>query len=190
MRETWVQSLGWEDPLEKEMATHSSILAWRIPSMKEHGRLQSTGLQRVGHDWVTSLSLSFTFSSASWSAFTIQWTPECVNSSLVESVRKAQQTQIEQLCSTDGRITQIFFLFFKWSPSLSPYTCWSCHEDHIIPSLTFWIKTIISNVFFFFFPSIILASGNIVIRLNKNNQKGFLKDVGKYATSEKGLVRY
>ena len=43
MRETWVRSLGWEDPLEKEMATHSSILAWRIPWTEESGGLQSTG---------------------------------------------------------------------------------------------------------------------------------------------------
>ena len=50
MKEPWVQSLGPEDPLEKEMATHSSILAWRIPWMEEHGALQSTGSQRVGHD--------------------------------------------------------------------------------------------------------------------------------------------
>ena len=50
MQETQVQSLGWEDPLEKEMATHSSILAWRIPWTEEPGRLQSTGSQRVGHD--------------------------------------------------------------------------------------------------------------------------------------------
>ena len=50
MQETWVQSLGQEDPLEKEMATHSSILAWRIPWTKDPGRLQSMGLQRVGHD--------------------------------------------------------------------------------------------------------------------------------------------
>ena len=55
--ETHVQSLGWEDPLEKEMATHSSTLAWKIPWMEEPGRLQSTGSQRVGHEWVTSLSL-------------------------------------------------------------------------------------------------------------------------------------
>ena len=50
MRETRVRSLGWEDPLEKEMATHSSTLAWRIPWREEPGRLQSTGSQRVGHD--------------------------------------------------------------------------------------------------------------------------------------------
>ena len=43
MQETWVQSLGWEDPLEKEMATHSSILAWRIPWTEESGGLESTG---------------------------------------------------------------------------------------------------------------------------------------------------
>ena len=50
MQETWVQSLGWEDLLEKEMATHSSILAWKIPWTEEPGRLQSMGSQRVGHD--------------------------------------------------------------------------------------------------------------------------------------------
>ena len=50
MQETWVQSLGQEDPLEKGMATHSSILAWSIPWTEEPGRLQSIGSQRVGHD--------------------------------------------------------------------------------------------------------------------------------------------
>ena len=50
MSETWVRSLGPEDPLEKEMATHSSILAWRIPWTEEPGGLQSTGSERVGHD--------------------------------------------------------------------------------------------------------------------------------------------
>ena len=50
MWKTQVQSLGQEDPLEKETATHSSTLAWKIPWMEERGRLQSMGLQRVGHD--------------------------------------------------------------------------------------------------------------------------------------------
>ena len=58
MRKTWVQSQGWEDPLEKAMATHSSTLAWKIPWAEEPDRLQSMGSQRVGHDWMTSLSLS------------------------------------------------------------------------------------------------------------------------------------
>ena len=50
MQEAQVRFLGWEDPLEKEMATHSSIIAWKIPWMEEPGRLQSMGSQRVGHD--------------------------------------------------------------------------------------------------------------------------------------------
>ena len=50
MQETWVQSLGWEDPLEEGMATHSSILVWRIPWTEEPGELQYVGLQRVRHD--------------------------------------------------------------------------------------------------------------------------------------------
>ena len=54
MWETWVQPLGWEDPLEKGMVTRSRILVWRIPWTEEPGRLQSMGSQRVGHDWVTS----------------------------------------------------------------------------------------------------------------------------------------
>ena len=50
MQETWVSSLGQEDPLEKGMPTHSSVLAWRIPQTEEPGGLQSMGSQRVGHD--------------------------------------------------------------------------------------------------------------------------------------------
>ena len=50
MQETWVRSLGWEDPLEKGMATHSSILAWRILWTEETGRVLSMGSQKVGHD--------------------------------------------------------------------------------------------------------------------------------------------
>ena len=57
--ETQVRSLGWEDPLEKGMAAHSSMLAWKIPWTDEPGRLQSTGSQRIGHDWATN---SFVFS--------------------------------------------------------------------------------------------------------------------------------
>ena len=56
MRETWIQSLGWEDPLEKGRATHSSIVAWRIPWTEDPGRLQSMGMQRVRHNWVTKPS--------------------------------------------------------------------------------------------------------------------------------------
>ena len=54
MQETWVPSLGQEDPLEKEAVTHFSILAWRIPWTEDPGGLQSIGLQRVGHNRVTN----------------------------------------------------------------------------------------------------------------------------------------
>ena len=57
MRETQVQSLGQKEPLEKEMATHSSILAWRIPWTEEPGELQSMGSQRVRHDWAANTPL-------------------------------------------------------------------------------------------------------------------------------------
>ena len=53
MQETWAQSLGWEDPLEKRMATHTNALALRISWTEESGRLQPMGLQRVRHDWAT-----------------------------------------------------------------------------------------------------------------------------------------
>ena len=62
MQETWIQSLGQEDPLEKGMATPSSILPWRIPWTEEPGGLQSIGSQRVGHNRVTN---AFTFTSLS-----------------------------------------------------------------------------------------------------------------------------
>ena len=74
MQETWVWSLGQEDPLEEEMATHSSILAWRIAWTEEPGRLPSMGSQRVGHDWATdtfaSPCLIFSFHSSAYFCYT------------------------------------------------------------------------------------------------------------------------
>ena len=67
--------VGREDPLEKEMATQSSILAWRIPWMEEPGRLQSMGSQRVGHDWATSLYFMDLFDIWFCSAYVIWDTP-------------------------------------------------------------------------------------------------------------------
>ena len=62
MQETWVLSLGWEDPLEKERATHSSTLAWKILWMEEPGGLQSMGLQRARQDTTEQLHFHFPFS--------------------------------------------------------------------------------------------------------------------------------
>ena len=70
MRETQVWSLGQEDPPEKEMATHSNTLVWRIPWREKPGRLLSKGLQRVGHDWATSL---YFFTWGSNGATVQQW---------------------------------------------------------------------------------------------------------------------
>ena len=60
VQETWVAYPGWEDPLEKEMATHSSILAWKISWTEEPGGLQSMGSQRVGYDYTTNTHMSNT----------------------------------------------------------------------------------------------------------------------------------
>ena len=68
MQETRVWSLDWEDPLEKEMATHSSILAWRIPWTEDPGRLQSLGLQRIRLNWATNTFTSFFYLVASHSS--------------------------------------------------------------------------------------------------------------------------
>ena len=71
MQETWVHFLGWEDPLENGMATHSSILAWRIPWTEEPGGLQSLGSQSVGHDWETNTLSS---SPPTWAPFLVSCT--------------------------------------------------------------------------------------------------------------------
>ena len=73
MWETQVWSLGQEDPLEKEMATHFSTLAWKLPWTEELGMLQSMESQRVGHDWATSLSFTLVFLGASKCIKTVIW---------------------------------------------------------------------------------------------------------------------
>ena len=88
MQETQVWSLGREDTLEKEMATHSSILAWRIPWTEELGRVQSTGSQRVRHDWVTSLSLSPISIIFQWASLVAQ---------MVENLPAMWETQVWSL---------------------------------------------------------------------------------------------
>ena len=80
MWETWVPSLGWEDSLEKGTATHSSILAWRISWTEGPGRLQSMGLQRIGHDWETFIHyLTFFFFKAVLVKFHCMYTLQFVH---------------------------------------------------------------------------------------------------------------
>ena len=94
MQETHVQSLGREDPLEKGVATHSSLLAWRIPWTEEPGGLQSMGSQRVGYDWMTDAVTSLSH----------------VNTELIHS---AVQQKIAQHCKVTIHQLQQFFLFRK-----------------------------------------------------------------------------
>ena len=70
MQETQVRTLGWKDPLKKEMATHSSIFAWKISWTEEPGGLQSMGSQRVGHDWVTNTYIYKTYKESYMYNFT------------------------------------------------------------------------------------------------------------------------
>ena len=85
MQEIWVQSLGWEDLPEKEMATHSTIPAWRIPWMEEPGGLQSLGSQRVGHNWATN-------------TFTFHYLESKLGHPIVaENFRETQQTKMDVL---------------------------------------------------------------------------------------------
>ena len=85
MQETRVQSLGWEDPLEEKMATHSGILAWRIPWIEEPGRPQSVGSQRVGHDLAT------------------EWACICIHISMMKKSKKMVHTRFRTEFGLGGR---------------------------------------------------------------------------------------
>ena len=130
VQETWVWSLGWEDPLEKEMATHSSTLAWKIPRTEEPGRLQSMGSQRVGHDWVTSLLLTrmvITFLSRSkrllisWlqSPSTVILEPTEIKSATVSTVFPSISHEV---MGQDDMILVFWMLSFKSTFSISSFT--------------------------------------------------------------------
>ena len=91
MQETQVRSLGWEDPLEKEMATHSSILAWRIPWTQKPGGLQSMGPQRVKHDWETD-TFPFTLWVCSWECLPLSMILVCWEESLARGIPDSSQS--------------------------------------------------------------------------------------------------
>ena len=122
MQETRLRSLSQEDPLEKEMATHSSILAWRIPWREEPGGLQSMGSQRVGHSWANSLTHSLTQCEC--------YLNSCQNMS---NSSTAFWNFLESL-----------FLEYFWSPVGWIYACTTCGLDNkMLTVLTavewFWI---------------------------------------------------
>ena len=127
MRETWVQSLGREDRLEKEMATHSSILAWEIPWREEPGRLQSMGSQRVRHDWAMFLSPSLSPLTLSISA------SQAIN---LDSVASASQARL--YCKL-WYLSFFFFLSVMQIFDLN-FDCWGIHFKKATIS-----KTALSN---------------------------------------------
>ena len=107
MQQTWVWPQDQEDPLEKEMETHSSILAWRIPWTEKPGRLQSMGLQRVKHDWATNTAhISF------WIYFTLLHPQD------------------------NGRESPISYLWRLWGSSQDTQWCWPYREQVHLPKTT------------------------------------------------------
>ena len=117
-QETWVWSLGWEDPLEKETTTHSSTLAWKIPRTEDPGRLLSMGLQRVGHDF------TFTFTLTVWittncGKFLKRWEYQ---TTLPVSWETCIQVKKQQLESSVEQTTGL-----KLGKSYKEAVC--CHQD-------------------------------------------------------------
>ena len=150
MWETWVRSLGREDPLEKEMATHSSILAWRILWMEEPGRLQSMGSQRVGHDWATSLHF-FTSCNGGGAIGGSHCSCSCNCFSSLDPLLWEQP--IWPLWGNYSRVTLLpwepgLAWYAKWGPDFGPIAFWSgpatCIATHYQPrsssvsSFRFW----------------------------------------------------
>ena len=146
VRETRVLSLGWEDPLEKEMETHSSILAWRIPWTEEPGRLQSMWSQGVGRDWATSLSL---------------WEKHQLNSSSIVAGAAAAALDYE-LHRNRPELTGSFnywtsFFSFSFPPTFSQYLGF--------PGLLFLPAKPLSSLLFHITPQCGWALGECSVRL-------------------------
>ena len=125
MQEAQVQPMGREDPLEKGMATHSSILAWRIPWTEEPSWLQSLGLQRVGHHWATntqysplSISVDFTF-TVSTNELPFSWISEC------------------RTLSTEGWLYSLYCTIISTGFELHKFWYLSGFSEPISPSIPF-----------------------------------------------------
>ena len=110
MQESWIQSLGWEDPLEKAMATHSSNLAWEILWTEEPGRLQSMGSQRVRHNWATNTHIrthkrgwfrGFSKHAAAASALVAMWMPLGVSCTSSAGSTNTKNKQLKNPWSRD-----------------------------------------------------------------------------------------
>ena len=135
MQEIWVRSLGQEDPLEKEMATHFTTLAWKIPWMEEPGRLQSMGSQRVGHGWATSL-VTILHPAPFLYLLMIWGTSPCLKNSLKTSFEmavcdfQAINTPITDSAQHRGGLSSV-------SPEAS---CWWNLPDHTTRTFCGWMS--------------------------------------------------
>ena len=127
MCETWVRSLGWENALEKEMATYSNTLAWQIPWTEEPGRLQLMGSQRVGHDWATSLSSL---------SFSILWQKNYHPHFRDEKPKWSHMARISQPRSSSAKI-----LMQVWSQRKSSFLVPGC--------LSIWVDDSVSHCFIY-----------------------------------------
>ena len=171
MRETWVQSLGWEDLLEKEMATRSSILAWKIPWMEEPGRLQFMGSQRVGHNWMTSLTHSLTHSNMN-----LMWSPgpyspsttfsSYIQSSTYHSLVSATITLKSRFCGYPTSTSNFMWLkteliLFSLSADDSSYRFYF-HDKSIIHSLKLKPKSFSASA-----PSLFMSNDSSLSRTSQ-----------------------
>ena len=147
--ETQVQSLDWEDPLEKETATHSSILAWKIPWTEDPGRLQSMGLQRLGHHWATSRSWEYYTKwkkSSRERQLPYDFTPFWIQTWNVKSKHTVQRL-LEWECGEDGRMGKEGQLHGDWwKITLLVVSMLYCFRSWIIISHTWNLYNVVNHV--------------------------------------------
>ena len=149
MRETWVGSLGREDPLEKEMATHSSTLAWRIPWREEPGRLQYMGSQRVWHDWAASLSLSYVIYWIKTGGHTgDQEQSLCSDGAYIRHRKKACHPLLLSLPKNVWLVNFFLFYFWQFSSDIQG-SLQICIPNEIFLKLPNWEELVFSLSLFF-----------------------------------------
>ena len=125
MRGTRVRSLRQEDPLEKEMATHSSILVWKIPWTEKPGWLLSTGSQRVGHDWATSLSIAISRSEwVSWNCMSLGNASPVLPFSFTQWLTSTYMWNVTETVQVSCHLALPFsMLCVPWLPTTAPFSC-------------------------------------------------------------------
>ena len=146
MRETGVWSLGWEDPLEKEMATHSRTLAWKIPWTEEPGSLQSMGSQRVRHDWASSAAATAAKSLQSCPTLCdpIDGSPQGSPVPGILQARKYVRHYLQWICCSQGSFFNFFSFWNKNKEDAKIVISWTLYLsfpcDKILHNHNAWSK--------------------------------------------------